>query len=191
MSQKYISYPTFNESENEKYIMCTVEYMLYTHKPQLTRMGESLIHNDSCRRQWLKESCRHRVSVVEDLSSVHGDVTFSTEVGVRTTVTATDSSWIAPTLLADECGHIFLWNNCVYKMGSLCPPALWQGRLASAPVGGSLRCSYNFLISSITQRVLEILKKTFCWNSMEYSKTIQYNTIAKVYCMDWLWQWKV
>lgn len=101
-----------------------MRYMLYTHKPELTTMGKSLIHNESCWRQWLEESSSHGISVVEDMSGVHADVTFSTEEGVWSTVTTPDSSWIALTLLADVCCHIFLCRSRVHQTGSLCPPPL-------------------------------------------------------------------
>ena len=80
--------------------MCTM--LLYTHKPQLTTMGKSLIHNNSCWRQWLKESRCHSIPVMKDVhEGVHDDVTFSTEEGVWLTVPTADDSWVAPTLLAD------------------------------------------------------------------------------------------
>lgn len=87
-------------------------------------MGKSLIYNKSRWRQWLVESSRHGISVMENMSGVHADITFSTEEGAWSTVTTPDSSWIAPTLLADACCHIFLCRSSVHQPGSLCPPPL-------------------------------------------------------------------
>lgn len=77
--------------------------MLYTHKSELTTMGKSLIYNKRCWRQWLVEPRSHGISVMENMSGVHTDITFSTVKGTWSTVTTPDSSWIAPTLLADAC----------------------------------------------------------------------------------------
>lgn len=70
-----------------------MRYVLYTHKPELTTMGKSLIHNESCWKQWLEESSNHGISVVEDISGVHAD---STKEVAWSTVTTPDSSWTAP-----------------------------------------------------------------------------------------------
>ncbi len=88
--------------------------MLNTHKPELTTMGKSLIYNKSCWRQWLVESRSHGISVMENMSGVHADITFSTEEGPWSTVTTPYNSWIAPTLLADACCHIFLCRSGVH-----------------------------------------------------------------------------
>ncbi len=46
--------------------------------------------------QWLVESRSHGISVMENMSGVHADITFSTEEGPWSTVTTPYNSWIAP-----------------------------------------------------------------------------------------------
>ncbi len=57
------------------------------------------------------------ISVMENMSGVHADITFSTEEGAWWTVTTPDSSWITPTLLTDVCCHVFLCRSGVHQTG--------------------------------------------------------------------------
>ena len=99
------------------------KYILYTHKPELTTGEKGPIQHIGCWGQWLEESRSTAISVVEGVSGVHAHITFGTEEGAWTAITATDNSGIARTLLAHVGFHIFSCNCSVNQLWSCCPPA--------------------------------------------------------------------
>lgn len=119
--------------------------MLYTHKPDLTAMGKSLIHNERVGGNGWKNPAvmaswrhiQHRTRGVVDSCN-------------------NDSSWIAPTLLADVCCHNFLCRWGVQQTGSLRPPPLWKDTFLCAPVRGSQkRSSWGWYFLFITRAIVQ------------------------------------